>query len=41
MKIKFIQVDSLPLKKMLEYFNMATVLIFVFHEDKKYYLQFF
>ena len=41
MKIKFNSDDDLPLKKTLELDNMIIVVTSVFHDNIKYYLQFF
>ena len=40
-KIKINSDDDLPLKKTLELHNMIIVVRSVFHEDSKYYQQFF
>ena len=40
-KIKINSDDDLPLKKTLELHNMIIVVRSVFHEDSKYYRQFF
>ena len=37
MKINFNSDDDLPLKKTLEFYNMAIIIESVFHEDNKYY----
>ena len=41
MKIKFDSDDDLPLNKMLEIQNATIVVRAVFHENNKYYPQFF
>ena len=41
MKIKFNSDDDLPLKKTLELDNIIIVVTSVFHDNIKYYLQFF
>ena len=40
-KIKFISDDGLPLKKMLELYNMKIIVRSVFHEGNNYYPQVF
>ena len=40
-KINFNSDDDLPLKKTLELYNMTIVVIFIFQEDNKYYMQAF
>ena len=40
-KIKFISDDGLPLKKMLELYNMKIIVRSVFHEGSNYYPQVF
>ena len=42
MKVKFNSDDNLSLKKTLEILNMMTIVVIsVFYEGKKYYLEFF
>ena len=41
MEIEFNAEEDLPLKKMLELYNMIIIVRSVFYEDKKYYLQVF
>ena len=41
MRIKFISVDDLLLKKTLELYNIIMIVKFVFHDDKKCYPQVF
>ena len=41
MRIKFNSDDDIPLTKTLELHNMIIIIIFVFHEDSKYYPQVF
>ena len=41
MKIKFNADDELPLNKTIEIPSMAVVIRAIFHENNKYYLQFF
>ena len=40
-EIEFNAEEDLPLKKMLELYNMIIIVRSVFYEDKKYYLQVF